>query len=250
MRKIVAVRLENDTTINIIANVKKPEEARNLAAKHFARLIGDKNYEITNSSKIISSEDWEQSRVSTSQNGNKLYKVAFYLNNVTQCIDISAVSVKSAYNNVKIKFGIEENLFMIIYDTTQSIKKKSAMEQANIIYRNGAEIGNLLRITANKVKVTDELNLAKPAIVILLSMIKDNYTGKYKITESELISTIACLIYFNEPYTTTQDIINGKEDISDIDMMLFLLNILKEQIYNYKRFEEQNKSKAEKVSNH
>lgn len=40
MRKIVAVRLENDTTINIIANVKKPEEARNLAAKHFARLIG------------------------------------------------------------------------------------------------------------------------------------------------------------------------------------------------------------------
>lgn len=250
MRKIVAVRLENDTIINIVANVNKPEEARNLAAKHFARLIRDKNYEITNSSKIVSSEDWEQSRVSTSQNGNKLYKVAFYLNNVTQCIDINAISVKSAYNNVKIKFGIEENLFMIIYDTTQCIKKKSAMEQASSIYKNGVDVNNLLRVTANKVKTTDELNLAKPAIAILLSMIKDNYTGRYKIAENELISTIACLVYFNEPYTTTQDIINGKENISDIDMMLFLLNILKEQIYNYKKLGEQNNNKVDKINSH
>lgn len=139
---------------------------------------------------------------------------------------------------------------MIIYDTTQSIKKKSAMEQANSIYRNGADVSNLLKTTANKVKVTDELNLAKPAIAILLSMIKDNYTGRYKITESELVSTIACLIYFNEPYITIQDIINGKENISDIDMMLFLLNILKEQIHDYKRLSEQSKKKVEKVSSH
>lgn len=240
MRKIVAVRLDNDTIINIVANVSKPEEARSLAAKHFARLIGDKNYEITNSSKIVSSENWEQSRISTSQNGNKLYKVLFYLNNVTQCIDISAVSVKSAYNNVKIKFGIEENLFMIIYDTTQTIKKKSAMEQSISIYRNNVEISNLLKTTANKVKVTDELNLAKPSIVILLSMIKDNYIGKYKMAENQLVSTIACLIYFNEPYSTAQDIIDGNENISDINMMLFLLNTLKEQLYNYKCFTERN----------
>lgn len=240
MRKIVAVRLENDTIINIVANVSKPEEARSLAAKHFPRLIGDKNYEITKSSKIVSSEDWEQSRVNTSQNGNKLYKVAFYLNNVTQCIDISAVSVKSAYNNVKIKFGIDENLFMIIYDTTQSIKKKSAMEQSLSIYRNNVEVSNLLKTTANKVKTTDELNLAKTAISLLLSMIKDTYIKKYNLSENQVVSTLACLIYFNEPYETAQDIVNGNENISDIDMMLFLLNTLREQIYNYKKFIESN----------
>lgn len=233
MRKIVAVRLSNDTIINIVANVNKPEEARNLAAKHFARLIGDKKYEITKSSKIVSSEDWEQSRVNTSQNGNKLYKVAFYFNNITQCLDVSAVSVKSAYNNVRIKFGIEENLFMIIYDATQSIKKKSAMEQSFKIYKNRLEVSNLLKTTANKVKVTEELNLVKPIIVVLLNMIKDSYTDKYKIAENQLVSTLACLIYFNEPYSTTQDIIKDNENISDVDIMLFLLNTLKEQLNNY-----------------
>lgn len=246
MRKIVAVRLENDTIINIVANVSKPEEARSLAAKHFARLIGDKNYEITKSSKIVSSEDWEQSRISTSQNGNKLYKVAFYLNNVTQCVDVSAVSVKSAYNNIKVRFGIEENLFMIIYDTTQTVKKKSAMEQSINLYKNNVAVSNLLKTTANKVKTTDELNMAKSAIVLLLGMIKDNYLGKYLIAENQLVSTLACLIYFNEPYTTTQDIVTGNESIGDIDMMLLLLNTLKEQLYNYKCFldKEENKSKA------
>lgn len=242
MRQIVTLRLENNNLINVIADVAKPQDARKIAVDNSARLLGNNSIiMITNQSKIVSSEKWEQSRVSNSQTGNKLYRVAFFLNNVTQCVDINAVSVKSAYNNIKIKFGIEENLFMIIYDMTQSIKKKSAMEQSLGNYRNGAYISKLLKDTANKTKTTEELELAVPTIALLLNMVKDNYTGKYRIAENDLISTIACLIYFNEPYATTQDIISNKEDISDISMMLTLISIMEKQIYSYKKEKESRK---------
>ena len=163
MRQIVTLRLENNNLINVIADVAKPQDARKIAVDNSARLLGNNSIiMITNQSKIVSSEKWEQSRVSNSQTGNKLYRVAFFLNNVTQCVDINAVSVKSAYNNIKIKFGIEENLFMIIYDMTQSIKKKSAMEQSLGNYRNGAYISKLLKDTANKTKTTEETKVHDP----------------------------------------------------------------------------------------
>lgn len=234
MRKIVVIKLENNTNINVVADVKKPEEARNLAAKHFCRLIGDKNYEITKSSKIVSHEDWEQSRVSNIQDGNKLYKVAFYLNNVTQCVDVSAVSVKSAYNKVKIKFGIEENLFMIIYDTTQSVRKNSAIETSIKVLENSDSLYKVLKRTADKVKSIDELQKIKPGVGILLNMIRDGYTGKFNIDKNKLVSAVACLVYFNEPYTTTQDIFNNLEDTGDIGIMKMLLTAMKNDLYSYR----------------
>ena len=115
------------------------------------------------------------------------------------------------------------------------------MEQSLDNYRNGAYISKLLKDTANKTKTTEELELAVPTIALLLNMVKDNYTGKYRIAENDLISTIACLIYFNEPYETTQDIISNKEDISDISMMLTLISIMEKQIHNYKKEKESRK---------
>ena len=239
MRQIVNIKLENDINIYVIANVSKYTEAKTLAIKHSPRLIKDDKLNITSKSKIISHENWEQSRISNSANGNKIYRAMFYLNNITQCVDINAVSIKSAYNNIKIKYGIEENLFMIIYDTSQLIKKKSALEQSKNIYTNVEEVSNLLKITANKVKITDELNTIKTGISILLNMIKDIYTGKYKIPDEQIIATIGCLIYFNEPYTTTQDIIKGANEIDDIGMMKLLISTLEKQLIIYNNYTKQ-----------
>lgn len=234
MRQIVVCKLSNNTNIDIVADVSRPEEARALAAEHSARLIGDKTYEITTKSKIVSHENWEQTRVSSIQGGNKLFKVLFYLNNVKQDINIEAVSVKSAYNNVKLRFGIEENLFMIIYDMTQSVKKKSAIETANLMYKDKEAVAKLLKQTANKVKTVEELLPTRTGIQLLLSMIKDSYIGKHILTPAIMVPTLGCLIYFNEPYNTTQDVIAGKEDIDDISMMKLLLDNLKNVLLLYK----------------
>ena len=136
MRQIVAVRVDNGNLIHIIANVEKPEDARKIAANNSARLIGNKSLMITTKSPIVSSEKWEQERVTPEKYGNRLYKVAFYMDNITQCLDIGAVSIKSAYNNIKNKFGIQDDLFMIIYEMNQSYRRKGAVGIACNILNN------------------------------------------------------------------------------------------------------------------
>lgn len=227
MRQIVVVKVDNGTNINIIDDVKKPEEARTHAAENFKRLVGNSNFEITKKSKIVSHEEWKNERISSNLSGNKLFKAMFYLNGSAQCLDVPAISVKGVYNNIKIRYGIEDDLFMLIYDTTQICKKRSAVEEAKLLINNKQQTMELFKEVAKKAISTNMSDEHIEELKTALKMIQSYQNNIYVcLNVNIIISVLTCLIYYVRPCEVDMDLQNGMNNMSDEAVMIWLLNQL------------------------
>lgn len=227
MRQIVVVKVDNGTNINIVDDVKRPEEARTHAAENFKRLVGNNNYEITKKSKIVSHEEWKNERVSSNLSGNKLFKAMFYLNGSAQCLDVPAVSVKGVYNNIKIRYGIEDDLFMLIYDTTQICKKKSAVEEAKLLVNNKQQTMELFKEVAKKAMSTNMSDDNIEELKTAFKMIQSYQNGIYiSLNINIIISVLTCLVYYFKPCEFDMDLQSGMANMSDEAVMIWLLNQL------------------------
>lgn len=243
MRQIVVVKLENDTKLNIIDDVEKPEDAKNNAIKNFKRLVGDKSLEVNSKCKIISHEKWEQERVSSNLSGNKRYRAMFYMNGSTQCVDIAAVSVKSTYNNIRIKYGLEDNIFMLIYDMTQLNKKKSATEYARTILNDNTKITEQFKEAANKISDSTKLVKCKQYIKVTYEMFiatnKKAYNGNIV---NIMIPILATIVYYNKPCDYNYDIVKNGESISDEQALMYMIGQIRPYLKEFREWEETQRS--------
>lgn len=237
MRRITTLKLNNDKNISVVADTSSPNESKKLAIKSCKRLFRDEALMVTKSSPIVSDEIWEKERNSHIQSNSKLYYTAFFLNNVTQLITINANSIKSAYNNVKIKYGLPDNIFMMIYEATQSNKRKSAVIESKETIKNKDKLRGLFSVTLNKIDKA-EYKKYRNDIRSILSIIKDCVSNRYKCIDAEMIYyATAIIIYFNNPYEYILDINDLTSSMTDKQAIIYLIDNFKHEIYKYEKFE-------------
>lgn len=237
MRRITTLKLNNDKNISVVADISSPNESKKLAIENSKRLFRDEALIVTKSSPIVSDEIWEKERNSHIQSNSKLYYTAFFLNNVTQLITINANSIKSAYNNVKIKYGLPDNIFMMIYEATQSNKRKSAVIESKETLKNKDKLRGLFSVALNKIDKA-EYKKYRNDIRSILSIIKDCVSNRYKCIDAEMIYyATAIIIYFNNPYEYILDINDLTSSMTDKQAIVYLIDNFKNEIYKHENFE-------------
>lgn len=234
MRLIVEVKLKDNTIMNIVADAQNKESARGMAAQLSPRLFADKRLFVYNNTPIVKVEKWSQDKHISYQYGFKKYVVAFMLNSGVQFLQIQAGGVKSAYNNVKVQYGIQENPFMMIYEINQIVKQKSLMESAKAILSDSDKLKEIIKFALDKMVDMPELIPHSNEIKLLIGMVKDYKAGEYKdISPLAIVGITAVLIYLVNPAGMVLDIIPGMSAMDEAELVLWLIKQLAGDIEKY-----------------
>lgn len=237
MRFILNVQLKNGNVMNIVANVHNIDEAKNWAIEYSSRLIPDTNLHINNQCKLISSERWSQDKAMSYQHGNKQFIAAFVMNGVSQYVKIEACGVKSAYNNIKIKYGIQENLNMLIYEVNQVVKKRSAINSGAEIIKDTNKVNMVLSRAHDKIKTFPVLGKYAADITLLIGVIKDYCNGSYRdIPMGTVVALIGTLLYFISPIDFIPDIIPGLGALDEIAVLTWALKQVHVDLEDYSKW--------------
>lgn len=237
MRMIVTVKLKNSNLMNIVANVQNKEAARSLAAQYSARLFGDSSLYVYKDSPIVNVEKWSQDTGYSYQPGNKKFLVSFFMDNVTQVLQVDAGGVKSAYNNIKVKYGIQENLFMMVYEENQFHRRKSAVNVSKEVLKDNNKTEQLLIKASEKIKTFPVLGEYAQDIILLMSMIRDYYKGNYKeVPLATIVGATASIVYFVSPIDLIPDIVPGLGQLDDVAVLVWALKQLHSDIERYKNW--------------
>lgn len=232
MRTIATLRLNSGNLINIVSNLESKEKIREEAAKQSNRLFADKELRITKKTHILSIEDWEKDARVNYQNGNKEFTVAFMLDNIVQVLKVNSSGVKGAYNNIRLKYGIQDDILTIIYEENQRLRKKSAINASRKILSNRNLTYNTINLAANKVKRTQGLNEYKKDLNIVFSMITSVVSGEYaNIDLNKIVVAMEYIIYFLKP---TEYFLESNNELNYISALKNIVDYMEEDINNYK----------------
>lgn len=235
MRLIVTTKLQNSNHMVIVGDVQNKEQAKAMAIQLSPRFFADKSLHISKESPIINVEKWSQERGYSYQPGNKTYIVAFLLDNITQILQVEANGIKSAYNNIKVRYGINENLFMMIYELNQVHKRKSSMNVSKEVIRDNRRTTETLNKAADKARETPELGEYIEDLWLLFGMIRDYCNGSYRdIPTGTIIGALACVIYFLSPIDLIPDVVPVIGQLDDITVLIWALKQLRGDIQRYK----------------
>ena len=236
MGLVVSIKLNNGTTMHLVGNKKSGAEAKNLAIKLSPRLFGDKDLHVTTSSKIVKAEEWDIPSKAIYSNGNRKFIVSFLMNDVTQFLNIDSSGVKSAYNNIRFKFGIQDKPFMMIYDVDQSVSKKSAMQTAKVALRDNNKLNIVINKSIEKIKNTPELKQHNDKVKLIIAMLKDFKDRKFlDINPNKIIAVVAVFIYFSDPSDFVLDT-GGYSSNNENDSIELMVCSMNEEIYRYMRW--------------
>lgn len=240
MRRIVTLKLDNGDSIHIVANTNSDSEAKQLAIDNCSRLLRDKRFEIRKNTPIVSSETWEKERRSTDWKNCKVFCTAFYMNNITQFLTVGAKSAKQAYIRIKDMYGIQENIFMLIY-CANDYKKKSAKITARKAIKNNTAVLQIINATANKVK-ENNFSSYRDSLSNIAELILNASNGKYNyIDNNSLTNMLAVLIYFNDTVVYELDINNESKSMNDKQAVEYLINNTKTELKRYESWLKKNK---------
>jgi hypothetical protein len=256
MRKILTFQLENGKLMNIISS-EPVKKAKEIAIKNSARLFGDSNLYITKQSKLISSEEWEKEK-KANYVGTKKYMTSFILDNVVQVITIDAASVKNAYNIVRTKYGIQDDLFMAVYEINQKVKdneqskkpvkiskeqdtdkevksnKISAKSLAKTTLSEDKKFNTVLNAAINRIEQEySENKKTQTNFKMLIAMLNDSYHGSFSnISYDNMVSAIACICFYISPSTVKQDVIQS-EKVDESNILNAVYTILGKELQLY-----------------
>jgi hypothetical protein len=237
MRLLVTVRLENGLDMNIITDAASKEAARSQAAKLSARLLGDKELYVTKTSKIIACEEWEKDKRLSYQNGNKEYMVSFMMDNVVQVLNIEASGVKGAYNNIKIKYGIQESGLTLVFEKNQKIKRKSVISTANNILNDKDKSIKLLKVAVEKINKTPNLKEYRAVILDIIAILTLELKGKYtKVDNKTLYKAFYYIVYFVNPTELFLDISEETSKLNSIEALRYLAVDMSNDVQKYREW--------------
>lgn len=226
MRQILELQLGSGEHIFIVGDAGSKENLKVCAVHISPRIFSDSHLWILPGSKLINSEVWSQEKKVTLQNGNKLYYVGFILNGVAQFIQTTAVGVKSAYNNVKITYGIDENVTMIIFEVNQTVNKKSSMQLSRQVIKDVKQLNSLEKSVRQKINNRE--------VEIMMSLLNDYKMRKYtSIAPDKLIAFVAAMIYYCNPAEYQLDITEMSRTLNPQQAVEWVLQELKNDIQSY-----------------
>lgn len=201
--KITAVKLENNKIMNIISNKRTGEEAKTLAIKYSPRLFGDTSLYVTSEAIIISNTDFNNKDNYISNKNEKEFMVSFFMDNITQVLNIKANEVSGAYNSIKLKYGIQEDIFMMVYETNQTQNNAVSaisLSKHMINTKDNYRINNMLNKASAKMRTDEMLYMHEYDISLLFGIIRDYCSGDYNWVHTEIvIKVLASIMHYVNP---------------------------------------------------
>lgn len=238
MRMLLTFKLRNGEILGAVANQSTKEKAKNWVIKNCDRLLSEQGVNASTSMEFISSENWESERAAYYQDGYKEYIVAFNLDEVKQSIKIYAPGIKSAYNNVKIKYGIQDDIDAVIYELNQEVEKKLARSVTNNLIKNLSKLDEFLVKTKEKIR---DIQIDRSYIMGLYSVIDIIYNtahGKYRCTATNTVmSMIDCLVYYNDPVGLDLGMSEAPCADGTTSVLIWMLKCVRPELTRYKQWQ-------------
>lgn len=251
MRMIIEVRLSNGETINVIGDAPGKEALKNMAVQNSKKMFADSKYHVLPENDIINFDKWNKDTQMTIQNGGKLYYVSIIYNDLVQSFQIQSAGVKSVYNTIKVKYGINETFFAMIYETNQRVTgvrntgnyKKSSIALSKDIVRDGcnrrdtSKIDNILNQASVKLETFPGLGEYAADIPLVIGMIRSYFKGNYReVPVGSIIGLIAAIIYFISPVDIIPDVIPVVGQLDDIAVLTWALKQVHDDIRRYEQW--------------
>lgn len=269
MRYIITLKLDDGRLINIIADEAK-DSIKPWYVKHCKELFnGRHELWISSKTEITKEGKWSQDKTVTRQQGTRRYSVAFYLNDVPQLIEINAAGIKSAYNNVKIKYGIDETITMVVFEETQKISEKSkkkveekpkkvettdkneevkqeekveerkktkeeTLELAKSILKSKTRTLLIISKTIDKIKITPELMPIAKELKVVTDMFTERAVNVYKnLPTDKAFTALNVFMYFLDRNINIEYAVNNYSNMSDLELLTYLCLHLRKEIAEY-----------------
>lgn len=235
MAVIMTIKLLNNTDIHVISNERNMDYVKSLAIRWSKAFFSNTNLHVKENCIIVMKNI---SSINTSTH-RKRYITAFILNNNCQKLEVEAENVLDAYISVRNKFGISQDLFMLIYELKQIPDKMSALQYCKMLCNNKPELFHYLDKAYEKTNYFVNLSNYSIQLKSVVNLIKDSINGEYKgISHNKIIYLTASLLYFLNSKDLKQDILNGVPNIRIDTFLMIILNEVGKDIDNYNRWVE------------
>jgi hypothetical protein len=232
MRFLLDFKVDSGIVVSFITDANDLSTAKHMAMQLSQYLFKDSSMFIRNDSRLIHSERWGQDRNRQYRPGVKSYASAFILNGEPQFITTDASGTKSAFTNIIMKFGINTDTSMFVYEIGQAVNRRDSVSKARITIKNNKELGELVRCTINKFRRTPEIQGYWTAFNELLVLLKEYKNRQYiNVSAEKMIMLVAVMIYLSDTgkYSLESQGCNSLE--AAIQMVI---NLLTDDIKQYK----------------
>jgi len=245
MRMIMDLQLDNGEVITVIGNAENKIQLKSFAVNNCHKLFADPKCHVTMNSEILHLERWSKERHLAVQNGYRLYNVSFIYNDLVQSLQIRSAGTKSAYNQIKINYGLEYDFFAMLYEVGQTNvkRKKSSLELSTSVVNEGcstnntSRIDNILSEAVKKLETSGGLGEYAADIPLLIGMIRSYFKGTYReVPVSTIIGVTAAVIYFISPVDVIPDVIPVLGQVDDIAVLTWTLKQAHNDIKRYEEF--------------
>ena len=241
MRMIISVRLSNGTIMNVVGNFQNKDSALAMARQYSQDLFSNKELHITNKDEIVEIEKWAQDKQIKAQAGGRKYTVGYVINGNPGLEQINGSGVKSVYNSIKLRYGLNYEFFALIYEENQVIsakyKKKSAIAASKSKLRNKKEVDDIILKASNKMKTFPVLGEYAQDIALLLGIIRDYINGSYReIPVGTIVGALACVIYFVSPIDVVPDFLPVVGQLDDVGVIIWAVKLLHDDIQDYRKW--------------
>lgn len=132
---------------------------------------------------------------------------------------------------------------LINYMDKNKIKKniKSTFKDAEELIKDPNKIKDLFNQIKNNSVIVDNITKQVKELPLLINLLRDYFNGEYnKIPKKSIIAIIATLLYIVNPFDLIPDAIPIIGVSDDISALLFCINLINDDIQEYKRFKTQN----------
>lgn len=244
MRMIISARTNSGSIMNIVGDFSNKESALNIAARFSKDLIDNTELRLTNKSEIVELEKWAKTKQMKTMPGGRIYSVWYVINNTPNYERLNSSGVKSVYNSIKLKYGINMDFFALIYDENQYVstrhKKKSAVAVSKNKVGNKKEVDDIILKASNKMKTFPVLGEYAQDIALLFGIIRDYINGSYRqVPVGTIVGALACVIYFVSPIDVIPDFLPVVGQLDDVGVIIWAVKSLHDDLQEYKKWLEE-----------
>lgn len=235
MVNIFKIKLNSGKIMCIVGNLPGISIAKDQAIKLSTMFFSDDQLYVRRVNEVIEADTGEQAL--NKETGNiKTFDVAFSFDGAVQNLTIKGKGPMDVYHNLKAKYGIDEDLIVMIFELEQEIVKKDAIELAKQYIKDRPTADRIVKESMVKIARQQNLAMYRQNIKTLMSIFYDYETKRYTDINSEKIPVI--LAMFMCILNPQEYCINGIQLHAD-DEVVAAENVTKMLIYdimNYKQW--------------
>lgn len=238
MRMILTFELNDKTKMNIVCDRQDKASARSLSIMYSQQIFNQRKFVLRTDSKVVDFEKWSKSNNTKFIPGEKTFSIAVIYNNQIIINQVNACGIKSAYNNFKYMYGINEEVFAFIYDESQIVKKKSALLVSKKLMTDRVKTNQVLGQAVNNLREIEGIGKYAEDLQLLFSMIQDYVSGAYKqVPINLIIKSLIIILYFVSPINLSFEAIPVVGQCDDLILVGWLLGGAHDDIQNYKKWQ-------------